>query len=130
MDLESVIRMWQSIASCYKIIATACTIRTESRLLVTMNSKITNIRWSSDHGYLAKKKITFEFKMVENISVLFIIWMQNYKFHKTYVLLWIKEIRRRDTLKRSFFRHSQCTWEYLLRKLISTCNDKESHTKM
>lgn len=58
-----------------------------------MNSEITNIRWSSDHGYLAKKKITFEFKMVENISVLFMIWMQNYKFHKN---MYFYELKKYD----------------------------------
>lgn len=131
MDLESVIRMWQSIASCYKIIATACTIRTESRLLVTLNSEITNIRWSSDHGYLAKKKKSrLNLKWSKMLAYFLLYECKITNSTNTCVLLRIKEIRRRDTLKRSFFRHSQCMWEYLLSKLISTCNDKESHTKM
>lgn len=131
MDLESVIRMWQSIASCYKIIATACTIRTESRLLVTMNSEITNIRWSSDHGYLAKKnKSRLNLKWSKILAYFLLYDCKITNSTNTYVLLWIKEIRRRDTLKRSFFRHSQCTWECLLSTLISTCNDKDSHIKM
>lgn len=61
-----------------------------------MNSEITNIRWSSDHGYLAKKKITFEFKMVENISVLFITVYMNAKLQIPQKHMYFYELKKYD----------------------------------